>query len=163
MKVTRILRFFFVDFVEFILVCLMVALCADIFTGVFTRYVMGRGAPWYDEVARYLFIWIAFLGAAVAVRRRAHFLVRVLVQKLDRRGQFAAELLWWMIVMGFSVFIAVLGLRVMEGSSAQTSPALNLSLSWVFLSIPVHGVLSFIYAGSNLWQAIRSEMKEGKT
>ena len=48
----RLLRFVLVDLVEFILVGLMLALCVDIFLGVFSRYVVGRTMPWYDEVAR---------------------------------------------------------------------------------------------------------------
>ena len=158
----RFIRFLFVDVVEFLLVCLMVALCVDIAIGVYTRYVMGEAASWYEEVARYLFIWMAFLGAAVAVRRRGHFVVHVLVERFDRGSRYAAELLCWGVVMGFSMFIMVQGARVMEGVSVQTSPALNLTLSWVFLALPVHGVLSFLYAGEHFWKAIQGQRKGGE-
>ena len=157
----RVIRFFLVDLVEYILVCLMVALCTDIFVGVYTRYVVGKAAPWYDEVARYLFIWMAFLGAAVAVHRRAHYVVHLIVDRFNVEARFAVELFWWIIVMGFSVFITIQGIRVMEGVSVQVSPALGLTLSWVFLAVPVHGCLSFLYAGAHLWEAIQAKMKEG--
>ena len=55
--------------VEGILLVMMVLLCADVFLGVFSRYVMGRTFTWYDEIARLLFVWIVFLGAAVGVKR----------------------------------------------------------------------------------------------
>jgi len=41
----RLLRFVLVDLVEFVLVCLMLALCADIFLGVFSRYGGGVTMP----------------------------------------------------------------------------------------------------------------------
>jgi len=159
----RVVRFILVDLVEVFLVLLMAALCIDIFIGVYTRYVMGEAVHWYEEVARYLFIWMAFLGAAVAVRRRLHFVVHVLVNRFGRRLKFTAELLCWGIVIGFSVFITIQGIRVMEGLSVQESPALGLTLSWVCLAVPVHGILSFLYASNHLWQAVRTEKRETQT
>ena len=157
---TRVIRFLFVDLVEFFLVCLMVVLCLDIFVGVYTRYVMGEALSWYDELARYLFIWICFLGAAVAVRRRAHFVVHLVVARLERKAKLATELLCWGIVMGFSVLIAIQGFQVMEGASAQVSPTMDINLSWVFLVIPIHGVLSFLYGSVHFWGALKVK-KEG--
>ena len=151
----RLLRFLLVDLVEFVLVCLLLTLCADIFVGVFSRYVVGRTMPWYDEVARYLFIWMCFLAAAVAVRRRAHFGVNILVARFSARGQRGARFLCWALVMAYAVFITVQGLRVMDGVSVQESPALGLTLSWVFLAIPVHGILTFLYAASHFWRVVR--------
>jgi TRAP-type C4-dicarboxylate transport system permease small subunit len=159
----RVIRFFFVEVVEFVLVCLMIVLCTVLFVGVYSRYVMGQAVPWSDEVARYLFIWLVFLGAAVAVRRRAHYAVHLIVDRFAKRAKFATELFYWVIIMGFSVFITIQGLKVMEGVSVQISPALELNLSWVFLAIPVHGVLSFLYAGAHFWQGIRAEMKGGES
>ncbi len=152
----RLLRFVLVDLVEFVLVGLMLALCVDIFLGVFSRYVVGRTMPWYDEVARYLFIWMVFVGAAVAVRRRAHFGVNILVARWNAAGQRAATSVCWGLVMAYAVFITVQGLRIMEGVSVQTSPALGLTLSWVFLAIPVHGILTLLYAAGHFWRAVRN-------
>ena len=155
----RIIRFFFVDLVEFVLVSLITALCVDIFIGVYTRYVMGEATFWYEEVARYLFIWMAFLGAAVAVHRRMHYVVHLVVNRFRERGKSLAAMLCWLVVMGFSVFLFFQGLKVMEGVSAQVSPALELNLSWVFLAVPVNGVLSFIYSGEHFWREFRGGTK----
>ncbi len=67
--------------VEGLLLVMMVVLCADVFLGVFSRYVMARTFTWYDEIARLLFVWIVFLGAAVGVRRSAHFRLHLLVDR----------------------------------------------------------------------------------
>ncbi len=151
----RLARFLLVDVVEFVLVVLMFALCADIFVGVFSRYVVGRTMPWYDEVARYLFIWMSFLAAAVAVRRHAHFSVNSAVARLGAAAQRWFQLLGWTLLAAYAVFITIQGLRVMDGVSVQESPALGLNLSWVFLVIPVHGVLVLLYVGGFVWQEFR--------
>jgi TRAP-type C4-dicarboxylate transport system permease small subunit len=152
----RLVRFLLVDVVEFALVGLMLALCIDIFAGVFSRYVAGRALPWYDELARYLFIWMCFLGAAVAIRRRAHFGVNLLVARFAPPLRRAARVFGWAVVMAYGVFITVQGLHVMEGVSVQESPALGIALSWVFLAVPVHGVLSALYAAGHMWEAART-------
>lgn len=150
----RVLRFVLVDVVEFVLVALMVALCVDIFVGVFSRYVVGRAMPWYDEVARYLFIWMSFVAAAVAVRRRAHFGVNMLVAKFRPRARRLTHLGVWTLVIAYGVFMTFQGAHVMEGVSIQESPALGLALSWVFLAVPVHGVLCSLYAAGHFWQTL---------
>ena len=63
----------------------MVALVVDVFLGVFSRYVLHATFRWYDEVARLCFVWIIFLGAAVAVRRRLHFRMHLVVDRFGRR------------------------------------------------------------------------------
>ena len=68
--------------VERVCALLMIALVVDVFLGVFSRYVLQATFKWYDEVARLCFVWIIFLGAAVAVRRRLHFRVHLLIDRL---------------------------------------------------------------------------------
>jgi hypothetical protein len=58
--------------IERVCLALMLALVGDVFLGVFSRYILQATFQWYDEVARLCFIWIVFLGAAVAVKRGMH-------------------------------------------------------------------------------------------
>ena len=64
--------------------------------------------------------------------------------------------------MAFSVLIAIQGLQVMEGASAQVSPTMDINLSWVFLVIPIHGVLSFLYGSVHFWEALKVEREGDK-
>ncbi|HEY7250866.1 MAG TPA: TRAP transporter small permease subunit, partial [Methylomirabilota bacterium] len=77
--------------VEGLLLVMMVVLCADVFLGVFSRYVIGRTFTWYDEIARLLFVWIVFLGAAVGVRRTAHFRLHLVIDRLGPAGRRLAH------------------------------------------------------------------------
>ena len=62
----------------------------DLLLGVFSRYVLDRTFVWYDEVARACFIWLVFLGAAVAVKRGAHFGLHIVVDMLPPQLKRAA-------------------------------------------------------------------------
>src|SRR3989442_9362184 len=68
---------------------LMVVLSVDLMLGVFSRYVLVRTFTWYDEIARGCFVWVVFLGAAVGVRRGAHFRLHLFVGRLPPRLQRA--------------------------------------------------------------------------
>ena len=59
--------------VEGLCIALLAVISVDLLLGIFSRYVLERTFVWYDEVARASFMWLVFLGAAVAVRRGAHF------------------------------------------------------------------------------------------
>jgi len=77
--------------VELVCLALMVVLVGDVFLGVFSRYVMQATFRWYDEVARLCFVWIIFLGAAVAVRRRLHFRMRLVLDRFTAGARHVAD------------------------------------------------------------------------
>ncbi len=57
-----------------------------IFIEVVRRYVLGFSSVWGEETARYAFIYLVWIGAAVAVRERAHIRIDVILHYLPPRG-----------------------------------------------------------------------------
>ena len=55
------------------------------FAQVVFRYVIGYSLYWSEELARYLFVWVSFLGSVVALERGVHIGMDVVVAKLPRR------------------------------------------------------------------------------
>ena len=64
---------------EWICILLLAVITVDLLLGVFSRYVLASTFVWYDEVARACFMWLVFIGAAVAVRKSAHFGLHIFV------------------------------------------------------------------------------------
>jgi TRAP-type C4-dicarboxylate transport system permease small subunit len=138
--------------IERLCLALMVALVADVFLGVYSRYVMQATFAWYDEVARLCFIWIVFLGAAVAVKRGQHFRMKLLV---DRMGPSAARVAEYLVTAATVAFGAVLvagGYGIYPVASRQVTDALEISMLWFYAALPVGGLLIIFYA---LRQAFR--------
>lgn len=141
--------------VEGLLLLMMVALCLDVFLGVFSRYVMARTFTWYDEIARLLFAWIVFLGAAVGVRRAAHFRLHLVVDRFPPGARRAAHVFGLLVLMGFGLILIQQGWKLVELRKYQRTPVMGLSKQYVYTSVPVGGALIILYSLPHLWRALR--------
>jgi TRAP-type C4-dicarboxylate transport system permease small subunit len=143
------------NLVEGILLVLMVVLCADVFLGVFSRYVLVRTFTWYDEIARLLFVWIVFLGAAVGVKRTAHFRLHLLVDRFPPVLQRAAVVFGILVVIGFGWLLIQQGWKLVELGQFQQTAVMGLSKQYIYLSVPVGGALIILFSLGHLWRALR--------
>jgi TRAP-type C4-dicarboxylate transport system permease small subunit len=141
--------------VEWVCMALMVVLSLDLLLGVFSRYVMVRTFTWYDEIARGCFVWLTFLGAAVGVKRRAHFRLHIVVDRLSPRLRQVTVLLLPLVVIVFASVLIQQGLVFLELGKFQQTPVMGLSKMWIYVAIPIGGALMILYSLEPLWSAIR--------
>ncbi|MGY6549886.1 MAG: TRAP transporter small permease [Roseinatronobacter sp.] len=92
---------------------------------------------WTEEVARFLLIWLTFLGAALAWQQGRHIAVKVLVERLPPGQRHIVQMAALAVVCGFALALAWLGWSFMEVSAFQRSPSLRLRMTYVYLVIPV--------------------------
>ena len=140
--------------IEGILLVMMVVLCADVFLGVFSRYVLRSTFTWYDEIARLLFVWMVFLGAAVGVRQASHFRLHLVIDRFPRNLRRAAELLGVLAIMLFGAVLVQQGWKLVELGQFQQTPVMGLSKRYVYASMPVGGILIILYSLPHLWRAL---------
>lgn len=111
---------------------------------VFFRYVLGDSLPWSEEVARYLCIWVGFIGASVALSRRVHigveFFVDRLRPELKRQIKLAAEF----VMLGLLLFITYFGIELVIFQIPQRSSALLISMAWPYASVPAGTLLMIV-------------------
>jgi len=141
--------------VEWVCMVLMVVLSVDLFLGVFSRYVMVRTFTWYDEIARGCFVWLTFLGAAVGVKRHAHFRLHIVVDRLSPRLRQATVFLFPLVVIIFAGVLIQQGLVFLELGKFQQTPVMGLPKTWIYVAIPIGGTLMILYSLGPLWRAIR--------
>jgi len=141
--------------VEWVCMALMVVLSIDLLLGVFSRYVMVRTFTWYDEIARGCFVWLTFLGAAVGVKRHAHFRLHIVVDRLSPRLRQVTVFLLPLVVIVFASVLIQQGLVFLELGRFQQTPVMGLSKMWIYVAIPIGGALMILYSLGPLWSAIR--------
>lgn len=72
---------------EFLIALMLALMVILVFGNVVLRYGFNSGIAMSEEVSRWLFIWITFLGAVVALRERAHLGVDMVVSRLPVAGK----------------------------------------------------------------------------
>ena len=141
--------------VERVCIVLMAVLVADVFLGVWSRYVMRATFQWYDEVARLCFVWMIFLGAAVAVRRGAHFRLHLLIDKLGAHARRRVDLVVTLVVIGFAAVLLAGGIAIAPLARRQVTDSLEISMLWFYSALPVGGALMILFALPQLWALVR--------
>jgi TRAP-type C4-dicarboxylate transport system permease small subunit len=146
--------------VRWVLGILTLLMVADVFAQVIWRYGFNHPIFWADEAARYLFIWISFLGAAVAFGDKIHYGFDYLVQKFPPGFQRTIENLVGTLVGLFLALCLIKGLEASIIVMAQTSPSLRIRMGWVYLSLPTGAALMLLYL---IAQFFRRDVVESKT
>jgi TRAP-type C4-dicarboxylate transport system permease small subunit len=141
--------------VEWVCMVLMVVLSVDLFLGVFSRYVLAMTFTWYDEIARGCFVWLTLLGAAVGVKRHAHFRLHLVVDRLPQRLQKAVPVLLPLVIMAFAAVLIQQGLVFLELGRIQQTPVMGLPKTWIYVAVPISGALMILYSLAPLWRTIR--------
>jgi len=132
--------------VERVCIVLMAVLVADVFLGVWSRYVMHATFQWYDEVARLCFVWMIFLGAAVAVRRGAHFRLHLLIDRFGPTARRRVDLVVIVVVIAFAAVLLAGGIAIAPLARRQVTDALEISMLWFYGALPVGGALMIAFA-----------------
>lgn len=143
-----------------------VVLVVDVLLGVFSRKILGDQIRWTEELARFLLIWVAFLGGALAYLDDKHLGVDLLVSNFDPSSRRGAKIFTHAMVLGFSLLVMGIGgtmLVIERFQSGQTLPALQIQKAWIYLAVPTCGYLISIFAIGNLWHMISGKPLEPAT
>ncbi|MCE9684077.1 TRAP transporter small permease [Halomonas alkalisoli] len=126
--------------------------------GVITLQIVSRvffsAVGWTEEVARFLLVWITFLGATLAFQRGRHIAVTFVVEALPGRLQQLLRLAAVLVVLGFMIALIVIGHRYMQVQSFQKSASLRLSMTYVYAIIPISAAIMAWYALVDLVELI---------
>ncbi len=144
-----------VVFVEKVVITLaLTAMTSAVFLQVILRYGFSMGLPWAEELARYLMIWAGFFGASLATHSRRHLKIDFLSRMI--RSDLLKSLIQRsaLVVSGlFCAFFCGLGLILVHHSyvGGRHSPAMEIPIWWVQLSIPVAaGLMALRFLGQAL-------------
>lgn len=146
-----------------ILTILMAIMVLDVTWQVFTRFILRNPSSFTEELAGFLLIWIGLLGASYAFFTKAHLGIDVLTYKLTGFKKQIVEILINLIVLAFAFFVMVIGgMRLVNLTFTlnQISPALGIEMGYVYLVIPISGILVIYFAIHFIVEAIQIQPTE---
>lgn len=148
---------------EFIIIPLIFAMSIIIFVQVIARYVFGNSLTWSEELARYLFIWLVYFSVSFTARRQKHIRIDAAINLYPKGFRPILEIISEIIVLAFSVFIAVTGVTVFHkiAWSGQMSPAIGLPMQFVYAAPMVGMALTAIRQLQCILQKIK-ELSNGE-
>ena len=136
---------FILSVIRVLIVILMVPLVASVFGQVLYRKLLEGAIPWSEELARYLFIWIVWLGAVVGIQRKAHFGIQLLVDRFPRPLRCLAQII---VSAASTLFLSIViykGFQLAVANWHQLSPAMRIPMTLPYLSVPVCAVLMLYF------------------
>lgn len=120
------------------------------------RNVLGLPFIWTLDLAQLLFSWLVFIGAAVAFRRGAHYSVDIWPE-----GSLRLDLV--LRVIGYVAAAIVIYVMVRYGWNltairwSGSVQSLGISRGWMFLPIPLSGVLMLLFLIEAIWDGVKPE------
>lgn len=134
---------------EMALIILMGANVFNVLWQVFTRFVLRDPSSFTEELARFFLIWVGLLGASYAAGKKMHLAIDVLLQGLKNKTKIWTDIIIQVFIFLFSFFVMVVGgLRLVTITLTlnQISAALRIKLGYVYLVLPISGLLIMFYA-----------------
>jgi TRAP-type C4-dicarboxylate transport system permease small subunit len=110
---------------------------------------------WGEEVTRYAGIWSVFLVSGLGLRYGAHLGVDMLTSRLPTGARRLVYLLVYTLILAFVLLLLVAGLRLARENVVQLSPALEWSMGWVYLCIPIGAGLMLVEVLGLLGRALQ--------
>lgn len=146
-------------FLGWAVIILMGAITLNVLWQVFTRFILGDPSSFTDELARFMLIWVGLLGAAYVMGQRGHLAIDLLASKLPPRIALVLDGFILGVVLLFAIGVMTIGgghLVYLTFTLEQISAALNVSLAYVYVVVPISGLMIAFYAAVFLLDVIRA-------
>jgi tripartite ATP-independent transporter DctM subunit len=125
---------------------LVVAEIVILFAGVVSRYVMHQPLIWSDELASILFLWLAMLGAVVALRRAEHMRMTAIVASARPAMRSYLDTVATCAALAFLLLLVWPAYDYAYEESFITTPALQISNTWRAAALPIGICLMALFA-----------------
>ena len=140
-----------------IALALMVVL---VFGNVVLRYAFNSGISLSEELSRWLFVWMTFLGAITALGDRAHLGTDMLVGRLGRRGKQLCLALAYLAMLGVCWLVFRGALEQTRINWETTSAVMEVSMAWFYASGMVFAVLGALVVLRDLLRLLGGQLQD---
>ncbi len=131
---------------EYALVYTLVFSVIIISLQVIMRSFFNSSLSWSEEAAKYLFVWLIWLGTSIAAKDQSHISLEIVSGRLRGRVKTVIAILVKLIWVSMCIFLLVNGIEIVQSmiGRGKTASAMSWLKVWVvYLAIPVsQGVLS---------------------
>jgi TRAP-type C4-dicarboxylate transport system permease small subunit len=145
-----ILKFSLQECLKIIPGLLLAVMAVTVFIGVVFRYVFHSPLSFPEELAKLAFTWVVFLGAAIAAAKKEHIVIETLVEFFPTKVRAALGLIIRLLTIIFLGVVAFVGIQYLFGTVEETSAAMEISMAWWALPIPISALFIIWYTFTDI-------------
>ncbi|MDO4960499.1 MAG: TRAP transporter small permease [Eubacteriales bacterium] len=138
---------------ENVVAILMGLMTVVVFMQVVFRAISGS-LPWSEELARYMMIFMVYIGASVGVKRQNHIAVEFVMSLLPGKGRTIADIIADLLTLICFAVIIFFGMKVVKVTMMQKSPVLRVKMGYIYFSLVLGGILMSLQTIINLLHSI---------
>lgn len=161
-KAVKHINLYFNRIIDITAIFIMAALVIDVVWQVVSRYLLKNPSAWTEELAGFLLVWVGLLGACIAHREKAHLGIDYFVEKFKTENSDLIRILVSLLTTAFSLTILTWGGYQLVQTTFKTnqySPAIGIPMGYVYLILPLSGILMTLYSLQHAWKYYK-DMKE---
>ncbi|KON88993.1 hypothetical protein AF332_20835 [Sporosarcina globispora] len=112
---------------------------------------------WIEELIRYMFVWIVFLGIGIVYKSKGHAQVEILHHYLSEKWKNKLMLLVEVVNSALFLFLIVYGSRILKFSIQQISPSLGLNMTFIYGAVLVSSIVCILHSSVNILELLTAK------
>jgi len=154
MKFKTILRAIDENGERYLLLPLYTLIVSTIFIEVIRRSVLSYSSVWTEEIARYAFIYIAYIGASAAIKERAHIRIDVILNVLPNRMKLLLYIFGDIVTLTLAFVSIYMSMEMVLVSMHfdSVTHGLRISQAWFLAAVPIGFSMMVARIFQSLWR-----------
>ncbi len=132
----------FIKVIDYLTQSMLMLFTITIFVNMVGRYFFLRTILWSEQISRFLFIWMCFLGIFMVTVRRQHLMVDVMVSRFPRVAKNLVIVSGNILSIIFLSLLGISGVVILPYIQQHVDPPLMVPLGYVFIIIPICSFLT---------------------
>lgn len=127
------------------IIILTILMAIIVLAQVISRYIFSNSISWSEEIARWLMIWVCFLGSGAAVKSSEHIGLSFIYDRFPKKIQNIVSLFINICIFIFLFFCIVKSIPLAKYVIHQKTPAARISMAWPYSAVPVGSVIMAVH------------------
>ncbi|WP_349295398.1 TRAP transporter small permease (plasmid) [Thioclava sp. 'Guangxiensis'] len=156
---TRLITLFY-RLLDLVLVALLSGMALMVFLNVVLRYGFNSGIAVSEELSRFFFVWLTFIGAVVAHHHHMHMGMETFVAALGRRGRMLMMGVAELLILGCAWVLFIGTWKQLPINMSMGAPVTGLSMAWVYGTGLFTAAMIALISGTRLLRLVTGRITE---
>lgn len=147
---------------DFCLIAMFMVMVGAIFFQVIMRYVFNNSLPWSEELGKFLFVWLSWIGISIGARRKEHIKITLLVEKFPFKAQEAAAALVELVLILICGVTLYYGIIMITAQMNIPYAGIKISTAWGYLAVVLGCGFFMLRSAASLVENIKNLHRGGR-